>query len=178
MMDVAQADSMTTNITTSDELAALGIPALDAAAVARERAVSVFQHLLTIIALGRDSGMSVERIVEWSLSHAADHGYYDEWCRRHGEGNLVAFLADFVRGRRSIYDDIVIYRLSDGYEVRGHMWFLDDLAEAMFYYGLSADEFCAHVSAMAREHAQRCGLYVEVCHRDDFEIVSIRAKNR
>lgn len=169
---------MTTSIMTSDELAALGIPALDATAVARERAVSVLQHLLTIIALGRDSSMSVERVVEWSLSHASDHGYYDEWRRRHGDGNLAAFLADFVRGRRSLYDDIVICRLASGYEVRSHMWFIDELEEATFYYGLTADQFCAHVGVMAREHARRCGVHAEVHHRDRLEIVTLHPGTR
>ncbi len=171
---MTQSDLMTAVIVTPDELTALGISRWDAVEVARERAVSVLQHLLTVIALGRDRGLGVERLVEWSLSHAADHGYYEEWILRHGRGNLDAFLADFVRLRRSIYDEIDIYRLPDGYAVRSRMWFLDELAEVFYYYGVEHDDFCAHVSTMAREHARRCGLQAEVRHGDGFEIVSIR----
>jgi hypothetical protein len=155
-------------------LEALGIAASpDVAALAHQRARGVLHHLVAFVRLGRETRMSTDALVQWNLDLAGSFGYYDEWCRTHGAGNLETFVADFVYGRRMLYDDVAVDAFDGGYEVRSHLWFAEEAPESFLYCEVSAEDLRDYVVALGRENARRCGVRLELTHRDGVELAMI-----
>lgn len=151
-------------------------PALDTEQLAADRARSTLNYLATLVAFAHHQGVPDTELVEWLHGHYDDMGYYAEWRTHNGAGNVTAFVADFVRGRRLLYSHSTARRLDeDRWEITTPIWFRADPTEAFFYLGLEPEEFSAYVAVLTRAHAARLGLDVEIEHDDGTERVVVRA---
>lgn len=158
----------------ASELQALGVEPLSPAAKAAHRAGGALHHLVALVALGRDRGLTVAELAEWNLTQAEERGYYAEWIHRHGAGNVDAYLKDFLGGRAVLYDESIVERVPGGYDVTTPIWYHDEVPESFFYHDVSLEEFSAYVASLASANARRCGVEVTLEHANGHELARIR----
>jgi len=158
----------------ASELQALGVEPLSPAAKAAHRAGGALHHLVALVALGRVRGLTAAELAEWNLTQAEERGYYAEWVHRHGAGNVDAYLKDFLGGRAVLYDESLVERVPDGYDVTTRIWYHDEVPESFFYHDVSLEEFSAYVASLASANARRCGVEVTLEHAHGCEVARIR----
>lgn len=132
--------------------------------LARRRAGGCLNHIAMTVRLGRTAGMDARALAAWNLDMMSEHGYFDEWIRREGAGNLDAFLGDFVSGRQLIYDDTTVSRTATGFEVTSRLWYHDDPPELFYYLDLAPEELSEYIVALGVESARRLGVALSVEH--------------
>jgi hypothetical protein len=162
-----------TSVLSSAEREQLQLFAPSPAQGATHRAHGALHHLVALVALGRDRGMTMHELAEWNLSQAESRGYYGDWIERNSEDKVGAYLRDFVAGRAVLYDESTVARIPGGYEVSTRIWYHDDVPEIFFYYDVSLEEFSDYVIALAAGNAARCGVAVDVKHADKTETIRI-----
>ena len=139
------------------------------AELARRRAGGCLNHVAMTVRLGRAAGMDAAALARWNLDMMSDHGYFDEWIRREGSGNLAAFVADFVAGRQLLYDDTAVTPTADGFQVESRLWYHVEPPELFFYLDLLPEDVSEYVVALGVESARRLGVGLALEHRDGTE---------
>jgi hypothetical protein len=139
----------------------------------KDQALGMVSHLAALIALNRHFGRSVRELAEWMTNVIADQGYYAEQGRL-GEYRLEDFVRDFVRGRGLVYDQIEVEVRPQMATIRTHLWCLEDLPEAFYYYSVTPEEYSEFACSLAELHANRCGFNITLRHSGALETAHVQ----
>ncbi|MFH9552867.1 hypothetical protein [Streptomyces sp. NPDC017435] len=140
----------------------------------KARAEGVVNYLALLQALARDRGMSPDDLVEWVQRPYADAGYYDEPGGPEEGDRLRQAVETFVRGRSLLYEASEVTRTDSGWEVRTPAWYVAAPPESFFFFDVDAEDFADYAHRLARSHAQRLGIRLEIELADGVEIARFR----
>ncbi|MGW2617593.1 hypothetical protein [Streptomyces sp. NPDC001500] len=139
-------------------------------ALLKARAQGVVNYLAMLQALARDFGMTSDDLVQWVQRPYVDAGYYETVAETRDGDRLRHAVAAFVHGRSLLYDASEVNRTDYGWEVRTPVWYVADPPESFFFFDVCADGFADYAHRLARSHARRLGIRLEIELADEVEI--------
>ena len=140
----------------------------------RMRATGCLHALTLAYTFARENGHSAMDLASYSLDCFEEGGYYDVEDKTEASFETIkAYAAEFMRGRRMIYDNISLSETAGQLTVKSELWHWKNPPEFFFYYDLTPEEFSSYTSLLATENARRKGIPFHIEYDGGFEIAQI-----